>query len=134
MPGNGPPGAAIRVAAVLFIFNGVGFGLPVLPAVRNLIQHRDLPMIFGFRAYGGGFFEQRGIMTTIPLLIAFLVVNILEVVAGGLLWTGARSGAILGFALLPVGGIFWLGFALPFGPPMAIASSILVLLNWSDLH
>ena len=75
-----------------------------------------------------------GLKTTVPLLIAFLLVNVLEVVAGALLWGGARSGAILGFALLPVEAIFWWGFALPFGPLMAIARSILVVLSWNDLH
>lgn len=62
------------------------------------------------------------------------MVNTLEIVAGSLPWTGARSGAILGFALLPVSAIFWWGFALPFGPPMALASSILVVLSWNHLH
>ena len=126
--------APIRAAAVLFIFNGAGFGLPCLPAIRNLIQGREIPTILGFPAYGGGPFERWGIKTTIPLLIGFLTVNVLEVVAGALLWNGNMSGAILGFALLPAGGIFWLGFALPFAPLMAIARSILVLLSWNELH
>lgn len=91
-------------------------------------------MIFGFRAYGGGYFERRGIKTTERLLIAFLVVNVLEVVAGSLLWRGMRSGAILGLALLPAGGTFWLGFPLPLAPPIAIARSILVIIDWSRLH
>jgi hypothetical protein len=119
---------------VLFWINGVGFGLPVFPAIRNLIQHREIPTLFGFPAYGGGPFERWGLKTTIPLLIAFLLVNVLEVVAGALLWSGTRSGAILGFAVLPFGAIFWLGFALPVAPVLALARSILVVLSWSDLR
>jgi hypothetical protein len=106
----------------------------VFRAVRNLIQHRDIPTLFGFPAYGGGPFERWGLKTTIPLLIAFLLANILEVVAGALLWGGARSGAILGFALLPVEAVFWIGFALPFGPLLAVVRSVLVMLSWNDLH
>lgn len=126
--------SSIRVAAVLWWVNGVGFGLPVIPAIRHLRREHEVMTLFGFPAYGGGPFERWGIQTTERLLLAFLLVNILEVVVGSLLWTGARSGAILGFALLPLAGIFWLGFALPFGPPVAIASTIIVILGWSHLH
>ena len=124
----------LRVAAVLFWLNGAGFGVPAIPAIRHLRREHEPMMLFGFPAYGGGPFERRGIRTTVWLLVACLMVNILEIVAGSLLWTGARSGAFLGFVLLPVAGFFWWGFALPFGPPVAIAASILILVNWSALH
>ena len=124
----------IRVAAALWWLNGAGFGVFTIPAIRNLRRHQELPVVFGFKAYGGGPFEARGIETTQRLLAAFLLVNIIEIVAGSFLWTGARSGAILSFAVLPLAAIFWWGFALPLGPPFALASTILVLLNWSDLH
>jgi hypothetical protein len=124
----------IRVAAALWWLNGAGFGVFTIPAIRNLRRHQELPMVFGFKAYGGGPFEARGIQTTQWLLAAFLLVNIIEIVAGWLLWTGVRIGAILSFAVLPLAAIFWWGFALPLGPPLALSSLILVILNWSSLH
>ncbi len=50
--------------------------------------------------------------TTVPLLVAFLVVCVAELVMGWLLWRGRRSGTVLAFALLPFELAFWVGFAL----------------------
>ena len=126
--------AGIKVAAALSIVNGAGFGAPIPWAMWRLRRDDHVPMLLGFPTYGGGPFERWGIRTSQWLLLAFLVVNILEGVAGVLLWTGARSGAILGFAVLPFAALFWIGFALPFGPPLAIASTILVIIDWARLN
>jgi hypothetical protein len=120
----------IRVAAILHGFIAVGLGVFCLPAIQNLLHGRDIPIVMGFPAYGRGPFERVGIPTTIPLLAAFLLVCILELVAGVLLWGGHKSGAILALALLPIGGIFWWGFALPIPPIFALIWTILILLNW----
>jgi hypothetical protein len=75
----------------------------------------------------GGPFEGIGIRTTVPLLVAFLVFCALEVVTGGLLWHGLRAGARLVVALLPFELAFWIGFALPLGPPLGLGRAILVI-------
>ena len=72
--------------------------------------------------------------TTIPFLAAFLLVCILEAVAGFLLWGGYKSGADLALVLLPVGGVFWWGFALPIPPIFALAWAILIFLGWQTLR
>src|SRR5437667_5465923 len=97
------PTAPLRAAAVLFFVDGLGFGAFAVPAIIRAIQHRPVPIVFGFPAYGGGPFERVGLKPSVPLLAAFLLVNILEIVAGVLVWKGIRSGAILGFALIPFG-------------------------------
>ena len=104
----------IKIAAVLLWINAFGFGIFCLPAIRNLRTGRDIPYVMGFPAYGKGPFERVGIQTTVPLISAFLLVCILEGVAGWLLWSGSKVGAILALALFPIGAIFWWGFALPF--------------------
>jgi hypothetical protein len=63
-----------------------------------------------------------------------LLVCIAECVAGGLLWGGQRSGAVLALAVLPFAGLFWWGFALPFGPVSAFPEIVLILLNWRSLR
>ena len=126
------PGS-IRAAAALFVFTGLGFGIPVVPAIRNLAQHRDIPYLFGFPAYGRGPFEQHGLKTTIPLLVAFGLVCAVEILAGALLWSGHRNGAILGLAALPFGAVFWWGFALPIPPLVAAARTVLIVAGWSRL-
>jgi len=125
---------SIRVASILCWISAVGFGIFTLPAMRNLLTGRDIPIVFGFPAYGGGPFERHGIKTSVPLLAAFLVVCVLECVAGWLLWGGHRSGAVLALALLPFGAVFWCGFALPFGPVLAVARTILILISWRSLE
>jgi hypothetical protein len=125
---------SLQVAAVLCWITAIGFGLPNLPAIRSLLSGGGVPTLFGFPAYGGGYFERFGIMTSVPLLVAFLFACVLEGIAGWLLWGGQRSGGVLALALLPVGAVFWVGFSLPFGPLFALARTALIVLNWSSLQ
>jgi len=124
----------LRIAAILHWFIAVGFGVFCFPAIRNLLIGRPIPIVMGFPAYGRGPFERAGIPTTIPLLAAFLLVCILEAVAGFLLWEGYMSGAVLALVLLPVGAVFWWGFALPIPPIFALIWTILILLGWQTLQ
>jgi hypothetical protein len=124
----------LRIAAVLLWLNGVGFGVFTLPAIRNLLLGQDVPIVMGFKAYGGGPFERHGLNTTVWLLVAFLLAGVVECAAGWLLWRGHRSGAVLALAVLPFAGVFWWGFALPFGPVFAIPEVALILLNWRSLR
>lgn len=124
----------LRVAAVLLWITGFGAAVFCLPAIRNLLSGRDIPSIMGLPTYGKGPFERVGIPTTVPLLVAFLLVCILVGVAGLLLWRGHKRGAILALALVPAGAIFWWGFALPIPPIFALVWTILILLNWQALR
>jgi hypothetical protein len=126
--------ALLRIAAVLHWIVAVGFGVFCFPAIGNLLSGRRIPIVMGFPAYGQGPFERVGIPTTIPLLAAFLLVCILEGVAGILLWGGYRSGAVLALALLPISAAFWWGFALPIPPILAVVWTILILLSWQALR
>ena len=126
--------AQIRVAAILLWVTAFGFGVFCLPAIRNLLAGRDIPIVMGFPAYGRGPFERVGIPTTVPLLGGFLLVCVLEGVAGWLLWNGSESGAILAIALLPFGAVFWWGFALPFPPLFAVVRTVFIVLGWQSLN
>jgi hypothetical protein len=75
-----------RAAGILFCVNGTGFGVFTFPGIIRLLQHREIPLVFGFPAFGGGPLERAGIKTTIPLLLGFLLVNVWQVVAGVLMW------------------------------------------------
>lgn len=126
--------ALLRIAAILHWVVAVGLGVFCFPAIGNLLSGRGIPIVMGFPAYGQGLFERVGISTTIPLLTAFLLVCIFEGVAGVLLWGGYRSGAVLALALLPIGAVFWWGFALPIPPIFAVVWTILMLLSWQTLR
>ena len=124
----------IQVAAALCFVTAIGFGVFNVPAIRNLLAGGEVPVVFGFPAYGGGMFERFRIMTSVPLLVGFLLVCVLEGVAGWLLWGGDRSGGILALALLPFGAVFWVGFSLPIPPIVALVRTALIVLNWSALR
>ncbi len=124
----------IRVAAILQWIVAIGFGVFCFPAIRNLLIGEDIPLVMGLPAYGRGPFERNGIPTTVPLLVAFLLVCSLEAVASYLLWGGHKPGAILTLVLLPLGAIFWWGLALPIPPILAAIWTVLVLLNWQALQ
>jgi hypothetical protein len=124
----------IQVAAFLCWLTGVGFGVFIPNAIWSVATGRGVPIVFGFPAYGGGTFERIGVPTSVPLLVAFLVVCVLEVVAGVLLWNGQRNGAILALALLVPGAVLWVGFDLPFPPIIALVRTVLIVLSWSSLE
>ena len=124
----------IRAAAALLIFNGVGFGVFCIPAIRSVHAGRGFPIVFGFPAYGGGPFERVGIPTTVALLSAFLLICALEILAGALVWTGSRYGAVLALALVPAGAFFWWGFALPIPPVLAVIRAVLIVMSWRSFH
>ena len=123
----------IRAAAVLCWINAIGLGVFTIPAMARVWAGRDIPMVMGFPAYGRGPFEQHGLKSTVPLLAGFLLVCVLEGVAGWLLWGGHRSGAILAIAVLPLGAVYWWGFALPIPPMFALVRTILIVAGWQGL-
>jgi hypothetical protein len=123
-----------RVAAVLLSITGVGAGVFCLPAIRNLLIGRGILYVMDLPTYGSGPFEHVGIPTTVPLLVAFLLVCVLESVAGVLLWRGYKRGAMLALALLPAGAIFWWGFHLPIPPICALVRTSLIALSWQSLR
>ena len=117
----------VKIAGALSLLLGLGFGIPCALAIRRFAETGEVWTLFGFPTYGHGPFERIGIPTSIPLLTGFLVVCIAEVVLAVLLWTGARHAAIASYALLPIEFAFWIGFALPFGPALGLARTILLL-------
>lgn len=118
---------AMRAGAALAAFSGLGFGIPGVFGMWHLVRTGDVWMFMGFPTYGKGPFETAGIPTSVPLLGAFVVVCTTEVITAGLLWRGSRAGTTLALWLLPAELIFWTGFALPFGPPLALARTITIL-------
>jgi hypothetical protein len=123
----------IRLASILQWITAVGFGVFCPSAMWSLWRGNGVPMVMGFPAYGHGPFERIGVPSTVPLVGAFLVVCILQAVAGWMLWDGSRSGAVLALALIPIGAVFWWGFALPYAVIMAVMSTVLILVGWSTL-
>ena len=125
---------ALRTASILHWIVGLGFGIPGVFGIRELAAGRGILVFMGFPTYGRGPFERVGVQSTVPLLLLFVLVCLLECVAGWMLWSGTQAGAIFALALLPIAAVFWWGFALPIPPILATVWSALILFNWHQLH
>lgn len=124
---------SLRAASILLWFSAVGFGVPCLIAIQSLSAGRGIAFVMGYPTYGSGPFERHGLPTTVPLVFGFLLVCLLEAVAGWLLWGGHKSGAILALALLVPGAVYWWGFDLPVPPAAAVVRTLLIVVSWSSL-
>jgi hypothetical protein len=120
----------MRSAAVLAWVLGLGFGLPCVYAIWFLADRGFVWTFMGFPTYGEGHFEDVGLETTVPLLVAFLLVCVAEIVVGVMLWQRRRAGALLALGLVPIEFIFWIGFLLPLGPLAGLARTVLVVVGW----
>ena len=118
----------VTAAALCSIALGLGFGLPAIVGARHHARTGEVWTFLGFPTYGGGPFEQFGLPTTVPLLGGFAIVCLAEVVIGAMLLMDAPHAATFSYLLLPLEFAFWIGFALPFGPPLGIARTVLLVL------
>lgn len=123
----------LRVAAGLLWLIGLGFGLPAAWCAVRLAAGQDLPPMLGFRAFDGPF-TRFGPDRMSALLWAFAAVCLVDVVAGVLLWRQSVVGAWLALATLPLGAVFWYGFALPIPPMAALVRSLLIWKGWDHLR
>ena len=116
-----------RAAGVCSLVLGLGFGLPGVYGAWYYARQGQVWTFLGFPTYGDGPFERWGFPTNVALLLGFVAVCAAEVVVGVLLWGGSTIAPWLAFALLPVELLFWIGFALPFGPLLGLARTALVV-------
>lgn len=116
-----------RAAAACSLVLGLGFGLPGAYGAWYYARHGEVWTFLGFPTYGDGPFERWGLPTSLALLLGFVAVCAAEVVVGVLLWRDTATAPWLALALLPVELVFWIGFALPFGPLLGLARTALVV-------
>ena len=119
-----PPPRTTRVAAVMYVAQGVGFGVGAIIALAHFSQKGELPMTpLGFRALSGPF-ERLTPQQFTGLGLGLVAVCALDVVAGLWLWKGRRRGANLGLATTLPAIALGSGFDLPFllaGVPIRVA-------------
>ena len=118
----------LRAAGAASWILGLGFGLPGVIGMVRFARDGEIWTFMGFPTYGNGPFEHVGVSTSVPLLAAFVAVCTDEIVTGTMLWTGASGAVTATWVLVPLELLFWIGFALPFGPVLAIVRTALILL------
>ena len=107
---------------------GVGFGIPGVVGARHLARTGEVWTFLGFPAYGGGPFERWGVPTSVALIGGFVLVCAAELVLGAMILADAPGTKAFAILLLPFEFVYWIGFALPFGPPLGIARTVLLFL------
>jgi len=123
----------ITALVVLIFIDALGWPAGVLPTLRYALTHRSLPTVAGIRLLSGPF-EALGIDSMIVAGLLFVAISVLKLLSAFWLWNMRLDGAVLELILLGLSGVFWYGFALPFGPPGGIAQIILIALAWKNLH
>jgi hypothetical protein len=118
----------VIAAALCSIALGLGFGLPGVIGTMHFARTGEVWTFLGFPTYGGGAFERIGLPTSVLLLVVFTLVCLAEVTVGVMLLLDLPLAATFAYLLLPIELVFWIGFALPFGPPLGIARTVLLLL------
>ena len=112
---------AARWAGGVGVAYAAAFGLPAIPIAGFVLRERWLPWLWDlFPMYGGPWWDAMTINEFVASLGAFVVVNAVVAAGGILLWTGRRAGAWLSLAPLPLEVAFWIGYALPFPPLIAL--------------
>lgn len=118
----------VTAAAICSLVLGLGFGIPGILGTLHFARTGEVWTFMGFPTYGGGPFEAIGLATSVPLLIGFVLVCLVEVVVGVMLLLNVPHAATVSYLLLPFEFALWIGFALPFGPPLGMARTILLVL------
>ena len=119
----------MRVAAAACSFLlGIGFGLPGVAGAWHFANTGEVWKFLGFPTYGGGPFERWGVPTSVALIAGFVLVCAAEVVLGGMILADTPGTKAFAIMLLPFEFAYWVGFALPFGPPLGIARTVLLFL------
>jgi len=112
-----------------------GFGIPAPFVASFYLRERRLPSFMGlFPRYGGGPLDRFSPEVFAVFLGLFAALCALEAYAGWLLWNGEPLGARITLALLPFDVAFWVAFAVPFPPLIAIARLGLLAAGWSALR
>jgi prepilin signal peptidase PulO-like enzyme (type II secretory pathway) len=123
-----------RIAAGIIALLALGFGIPGLLGALHFQRTGEVWRLWGFPTYGPGTFEKWGIPLSAALMVAFSAVCALALGAAVLMWLPetALVGAIAALVLLLAQAVFWIGFELPFGPPLGIAAVVLIVLGFAS--
>ena|SRR6266508_518254 len=127
-------GREITVASILFFLTGIPLPLFASYTMLYVLENQRLPIIFGIRAFGGGFIEGLGPDALVAFGFLFVFVSAMELAGGYWLWRSLKKGGKLAVVLFPVSMFLWVGFLLP--GPMLIGPLRLFLIasGWKALH
>jgi hypothetical protein len=124
---------SFRIGAAILAFAALGFGIPAAIGAAHFARTGTTWQLWGFPTYDTALFTQWGVrVPPAALMTAFAAVCALATVDTVLLWVAPSAtigtiAAIAGLVLIAAQGFFWIGFRLPFGPPLGIIAAIAIV-------
>lgn len=124
---------AITIATVLYLVFGGAGAVGTALTTRYIVLNRELPVVFGIRFMGGGFIERWGINALIALGLAWVGIDLLNILTGYWLWNQMKIGGILALVLFPFEMFLAGGFLAVVPIVLFPVRLVLVLVGWSSL-
>lgn len=121
-------GALVRAAALLHAASGVGIVASMVTIIAVALRDGRLPVSHGIHWLDGGPFARLGFRPVLSLAGVFTLLGGLEVLVGIRLWRHGTDATRQAVAVNALGVPFWVGFMLPYAPPVA---AIRLLLLWA---
>lgn len=121
----------MRLAGLSALVNAVGFGAFDVLATWHFAHDHEVWYALGNPTYGYGPFFDHGIVTTVPLLLAYLGACVVLAIGGGLLLARRPVGVLTTLAGIVMCAPFWWGFDLPLAWINAATLLVLLLLAWA---
>jgi hypothetical protein len=123
--------SSVILLTIFILIDALGWPLGVLPTLHYAMAHRSLPTVLGIRLLSGPF-EALGMDSLIVTGLLFVVVSLFKLLAAYWVWNSRMDGLVVQLILLSISAIFWYGFALPFGPPLAITQVVIMFFTWRN--
>jgi hypothetical protein len=134
IPASRQRSSATTLAAILYCWFGLTFLASIVLIAVYTLRNGRLPVVFGIDMMAGPFSERFGVYGAIKAALPWAVVNVLEMLAGYWIWKSRKRGGVLALVLLPLGAIFWIGYALPVMVLIGPLRVLLVAKGWKTLR
>lgn len=125
---SSPTGVLLRASALLHAASGVGIIASMALIIGVALRDGRLPVSHGIHWLDGGPFGRLGFRRVLLLAGVFTLLGVIEVVVGTRLWRHGISATREAVAVNALGVPFWVGFMLPYAPPVA---GLRLLLLWA---
>lgn len=121
-----PGGTLVRSAALAHIASGIGIVASMAIIIAVALRDRRLPVSHGIHWLDGGPFARLGFWPVLRLAGMFALLGVLEIMVGARLWRRGTTATRQAVAVNALGVPFWVGFNLPYAPPVVAVRLVLL--------
>ncbi len=125
---SSPTGVLVRTSALLHAASGAGIVASMVVIIAVALRNGRLPVSHGIHWLDGGPFGRLGFRRVLQLAGVFALLGAIEVAVGARLWRHGTRATREAVAVNALGVPFWVGFMLPYAPPIV---ALRLLLLWA---